>query len=296
MACTAQAGAAAEPAARRGCGGAARCRAARRGRRRARGPDPAHYATGRTRARRGSCGRDRGYGGQSKPSEGTACNGENGRRRRSPTRAAGWPSSRGPTAAWAWSRRGSSPARARAWCWPAEHSKGEAALRRDQAACPARTSSSSELDLASLDSVRAFAEWFGSARRPRPADQQRRRDGAAAPRDGQRLRASVRHQPPRPLRAHRAAARSSSVGGRPRGDAVKQRRTPEGRIDFDDLRASGGTSAGAPTASRSWRTCCSLSSSTGGCARPARPSRAWPPIPATPRRTCSRAARPGRPR
>ena len=46
------AGAAAEPAARRGCRGAARRRAARRGHRRAGGLDPAHYAPGRTRARR----------------------------------------------------------------------------------------------------------------------------------------------------------------------------------------------------------------------------------------------------
>ena len=40
-------------------------------------------------------------------------------------------------------------------------------------------------------------------RRPRPADQQRRRDGHAARPDRRRVRASVRHQPPRPLHPHR---------------------------------------------------------------------------------------------
>ena len=61
-----------------------------------------------------------------------------------------------------------------------------------------------------------------------------------------------------------------------------------GHIDFDDLQRERRYSAGAPTASRSSPTCCSPSSSTGGCGRPARPSRASPPIPATPRRTSSR--------
>ena len=45
------------------------------------------------------------------------------------------------------------------------------------------------------------------ARPPRPARQQRRRDGAAAARDGGRVRAPVRHQPPRSLCAHGAADR-----------------------------------------------------------------------------------------
>ena len=48
------------------------------------------------------------------------------------------------------------------------------------------------------------ARWRGTAR---PAGQQRRGDDAAAlPRDRGRLRAAVRDQPPRPLRAHRPAA------------------------------------------------------------------------------------------
>ena len=46
-------------------------------------------------------------------------------------------------------------------------------------------------------------------RRARPADQQRRRDGHPAAPDGRRLRASVRHEPPRPLRPHRVADRQA---------------------------------------------------------------------------------------
>ena len=80
------------------------------------------------------------------------------------------------------------------------------------------TSSLGSLDLADLASVRAFAEAHDGA--PRPAGQQRRRDGAAAPDHGGRLRDAVRHQPPRPLRADRPAparpARTPRRAGRDR--------------------------------------------------------------------------------
>ena len=71
---------------------------------------------------------------------------------------------------------------------------------------------------------------------PRPADQQRRRDGAAAARDRRRLRAAVRHQPPRPLRPHRAAARRACRGARtPAWSRVSSTAHKFGRIDFDNL-------------------------------------------------------------
>jgi hypothetical protein len=103
---------------------------------------------------------------------------------------------------------------------------------------------------------------------PGPAHQQRRRDDAALQPDRGRLRAPVRHQPSRPLRAHRPAtgpaARHPGVTG---GDG-QQRRPPDGRhllrrpcLYFDDpaftsttLPSSAVTGGCAPTHSRSWRT------------------------------------------
>ena len=69
--------------------------------------------------------------------------------------------------------------------------KGEAAAAAIRTELPAAELDVAALDLAVLDSVRAFAERCAHER-PRPADQQRRRDGAAAPRDRGRLRAAVR--------------------------------------------------------------------------------------------------------
>ena len=131
-------------------------------------------------------------------------------------------------------------------------------------------------------------------RRARPADQQRRRDGHAAPPDGRRLRASVRHQPPRPLRAHRPADRHDrGPRRRPRGHAVEHGAPRPGASPSATSAARSTTSAGAPTGSRSWRTCCSRSSWTAGCARRARPSRASPPTPGTRPPTSSTPGRPG---
>ena len=62
----------------------------------------------------------------------------------------------------------------------------------------------------------------GHPRRPRPADQQRGRDGAAATPDRGWLRAPVRHQPPRPLPAHHAAAGlDGGARGCPGGHALE---------------------------------------------------------------------------
>ena len=73
------------------------------------------------------------------------------------------------------------------------------------------------------------------ARRPRPADQQRRRDGAAAPHHQGWLRAPVRHQPPRPLRPHRPAARRPRGPRGCAGGHGEQHRPPDGP---DQLRRS----------------------------------------------------------
>ena len=75
------------------------------------------------------------------------------------------------------------------------------------------------LDLASQESVHALADRFeGPAR---PAGQQRRRDGPTPPtRDHRRLRAAVRHQPPRPLRADRPADAAPAPAPAPRVTTV----------------------------------------------------------------------------
>ncbi len=140
-----------------------------------------------------------------------------------------------------------------------------------------------ELDLASLESVRRVRRGRRPARRP--AGQQRRRDDAAAlPRDGRRLRAAVRHQPPRPRRAHRAAAPpaargAGTAGGRgrlgrpPRGQRLGARGQPRGDLP----------PATRPTATPSWPTSSSPASSS---AAPRPPARRSPPPPPT------RASRP----
>ena len=102
--------------------------------------------------------------------------------------------------------------------------KGQARRRADPRRRPEAQLEVAALDLASLDSVRAFAAGYdrGPAR---PADQQRRRDGAAqAPptADGFELQFGTNHLGP--LRAHRAAARQADGHARrPRGDPVEHR-------------------------------------------------------------------------
>ena len=94
------------------------------------------------------------------------------------------------------------------------------------------------LDLSSLDSVRAAAADLRAPHpRDRPADQQRRRDVHPAAHDRRRLRAAVRHQPPRPLRPDRAAARPPA--GRSPGSRIVTVSSDGHRmraaIHFDDL-------------------------------------------------------------
>ena len=101
--------------------------------------------------------------------------------------------------------------------------KGQTAVADIQASAPDAEVSVAELDLASLDSVRAFA---GGPRRgaPGPAHQQRRDHDDPAEQDGRRLRAAVRHQPPGPLRPHGTAAGPPGPRRRgARGHAVQHR-------------------------------------------------------------------------
>ncbi len=76
-------------------------------------------------------------------------------------------------------------------------------------------------------------------RRPRPArpaDQQRRHHGRAAPADQGRLREPVRDQPPRALRAHRTAAGTRCCEApAPRVVTVSSHLHRRGTMNFDDL-------------------------------------------------------------
>ena len=178
-------------------------------------------------------------------------------------------------------RPASSAAPARASCSPCATPR---AARRRRAASPA-TAEVRELDLASLASVRAFADaWDGAARR---ADQQRRRDGRAPSAHRRRLRDAARHQPPRPLRADQPAARPRSATASSRSPRGAHR---IGKIDLDDLNwERSATSAGPPTARPSSPTCSSRSSSSAAWRRPARRCARSPRTPATRRPSCRSA-------
>ena len=180
-------------------------------------------------------------------------------------------------------RRASSPAPARAWCSPC--------------ATPARASA------AAADDRRRRRGPPARPRRPRLGARVRRAPGRATstcsinnagvmapPRAAhrRRLRAAVRHQPPRPLRADQPAA---AARHRPGGHGLLDgaHRIGHDRPRRPQLGAPRATSAGAPTGSPSWPTCCSRSSCSAGSTPPARTSAPSPPTPATPRPTCSRA-------
>ena len=115
--------------------------------------------------------------------------------------------------------------------------------------------------------------------------------------DGRRLRAPVRHQPPRPLRPHRAAARRAR-SERIRAHRHREQQRAQGRPHR--LRRppvqSATTARAAPTSSRSSPTPPSGSSSTAACARPGRRSSACSRTRATPPPTSRAPARPASPR
>ena len=108
--------------------------------------------------------------------------------------------------------------------------KGKDAAARITASGPHADVALQELDLTSLESIRAAARATAVRSRPhRPADQQRRRDVDTEVDHQGRLRAAVRHQPPRPLRLHRPAAGSAAAGRRFAGRDGQQHRPPHPR-------------------------------------------------------------------
>ena len=123
-----------------------------------------------------------------------------------------------------------------------DHARGTAALERIRGELPDADLELEMLDLADLTSVKAFAERYSvAARRARRAREQRRRHGGAASKDhGPGLRAPVRHEPPRPLRAHRQAPRRARRPARFAGRHREQRgRIVAPRSTSTIFRASG---------------------------------------------------------
>ena len=148
--------------------------------------------------------------------------------------------------------------------------KGKEAARGIEQATPDAQVQLQELDLTSLDSIRAAAD---AASRPthdidRSADQQRRSDVHTEVDHQGRLRIAVRHQPSRPLRVHQPAARPRAGGaGFPRGDG--QQRRPSLRPPRNPLRrpavGARATAASAHTAKPSWPTCSSPTNCSAAC-------------------------------
>ena len=101
--------------------------------------------------------------------------------------------------------------------------KGNDAADRIKAASPNAVVAVQQLDLTSLDNVRKAAdELRANVPAHRPADQQRRGDVHRQGRHQGRLRAAVRHQPPRPFRADRSATRQHAAGRRLAGGDGQQ--------------------------------------------------------------------------
>ena len=120
------------------------------------------------------------------------------------------------------------PPRARTSCWPcATSTRATTPRRASPAASPDAVVTVQELDLTSLDNIRTAADELRAAH-PR-IDLLINNAGvmytAKADHQG-RLRAAVRHQPPRPLRAHRSAAGQHAARGGLAGGDGQQRRPP----------------------------------------------------------------------
>ena len=171
--------------------------------------------------------------------------------------------------------------------------KGEAAAESIRAEVPGAKVAVEALDLSSLDSVRAFAARFGAGHEG--LDLLLNNAGVMAPprretADGFELQLGTNHLGHFALTGLLLGELAGSRG-RPRGHGQQHR--PQNRPDR--LRRPAARAAllllDAPTASPSSPTSSSPASSTAGCAPPARPSAASPPIPATRRPTCSRRRR-----
>ena len=112
-----------------------------------------------------------------------------------------------------------------------------------------------------------------------PARQQRRGDDAAAlPRDGRRVRAAARHQPPRALRADRAAVPHLLAAAAPRVVTVSSIAHHRGRPTCSRATRVRATSPSGPTRTPSSPTCSSRSSCSGVRTRAVW---AWSPTPRT---------------
>ena len=167
--------------------------------------------------------------------------------------------------------------------------KGEAALAAIADRTPGADVSLRALDLSSLASVADLGATLREEGRPDPhPDQQRRRhDPAGPPEHRRRVRAAVRHQPPRPRRAGGPPDAVAACRAGPR-DLADQRRRP---LRHDQLAGPELGAVlrrdGAPTASRRSRSGSSASSSTGAAGRTAGASPATCRTPGSRRRTCS---------
>ena len=136
---------------------------------------------------------------------------------------------------------------------PRPRRRRAAAIAQIRARCRRRRSRRCSSISPASQSVRALrARLRAPARAARRAVQQRRRDGDPVPHDRRRLRDAVRHQPPRPLRAHRAAARAAArrTGGA-RGQRQQRPRTSSAACSFDDLQRREAATASGPRTAQS---------------------------------------------
>ena len=163
--------------------------------------------------------------------------------------------------------------------------KGKDAAARIAAKSPNADVALQELDLTSLDAIRKASDDLRSAY-PRIDLLINNAGVMYTPKANHqgRFRAAVRHQPPRPFRAYRPAARQHAARRRLAGGDDQQPGPP--LAGQDRLRRPAGrnaaTTGSAHTGGRSWPTCSSPTSWRAGWRpRARRPSR-WPPTPAAP--------------
>ena len=157
--------------------------------------------------------------------------------------------------------------------------KGAAAMEEVLAAVPDADLDLRRLDLADLASVRAFADGFLEDHpTPRRAHRQRRDHGLPVRHHGRRVRAAVRHQPPRPLPPDHPPAAGPRSRRTARGWCCSARRATASATSTSTIPASSTsrTTRGWPTAAPRRPTCCARWGSTSGTG-----TRACAPSPST---------------